>query len=202
MQYKVLFINEDQKVTESYEQAFLNQPFETNGAASAEEALKILEQGEIGAAVFDANMGNVGGTQFITTVHKTRPDVMGILLTEQSGLQSAEQALADGEIFRFLIKPCNMSDMAATIRQAFYQRDLISENRRLLQISKEQFKIIKQLGQDTKGIFDLQKSQSGSIILNDPGDLNKVLKDLSNEIAQYEEKNKESALDRSGYIPL
>lgn len=188
MQYKVLFINEDQKITESFEHEFLNQPFETKGALSAEEALEVLKLGEIGAVVFDADIGENGGTEFITAVHNIRPDVMGIMLIEQSGLQAAEQALTDGIIFRFLIKPYNMADLAATIRQAFYQRDLINENRRLLQISKEQFGIIKRLGQETKGIFDLQKSQSGSIILNDPGDLNKLLKNLSNEIAQYEKK--------------
>lgn len=188
MQYKVLFVDHDSRTTDAYEQAFIKEPFETQCAASATEALEILETGGFGVVVFDGNLDDMTGLDFMAAARKKDSRLAGIMLLDQSGMDSAVQAIENGEIFRFMAKPCNETDLAMTIRQALYQRDLIAENRRLLQISKQQFDIIKRLGQETKGIFDLQKSQSGSIILDDPGDLNDLIKELSEEIDRYESR--------------
>jgi two-component system probable response regulator PhcQ len=190
MEYAALFLGSDELKSDSLERAFIDEPFEVRVELSAQDAMEILKTGTVGVVICDEKSNSTEGIEFLNMVRKKYPNILGILLTGENGLESAVKAVGEGEIFRFLLKPFNEADLANTIRQALYQRDLIAENRRLLRISKKQFDIIKMLGKETSGIFDLQKSETGSIILDDPGNLNDLLKNLSEELHLSEKRTK------------
>jgi DNA-binding NtrC family response regulator len=184
----VLFVNDQSRITDGFKRAFRNEPFSAKTANSVEEAMAILEEEDIDVIVSDENMEAMPGLEFLMIVRLKSPDIIRIMLTGSGNLKAAERAVNNGEIFRFLSKPCNKVDLVATIRQALIQKNLIVENRELIRISRQQLDIIRRIERETEGIHELDKSQTGSIILSNPGSLSDLVKDLSNKLSLAEKR--------------
>jgi len=75
-------------------------------------------------------MPEMNGAQFLTEVRKLYPETMRILLTGQSDIDSAISAVNDGQIFRFLTKPCPTDHLSSII-------DLALEHHRLAGLEKD-----------------------------------------------------------------
>jgi len=111
--------------------------------------------------------GSMQGTEFLTMVKDQFPDTVRIILTGQASLESAIRAINEGEIYRFLTKPCNIVDLTVTVRQAIEQRELLKENQRLLDLVKKQATSIEAMENKYPGISKVNKDAGGAIIIDD-----------------------------------
>jgi len=151
MKPKVLFVDDDPDVLEGLKRALIREPYEILTASSAVDAYGILDMEKIDVVVSDEQMPNISGTVFLTTVRKNYPEIIRIILTGQATLETAIQAINKGEVYRFLIKPCNNIEIAVTILQALRQRDLVRESRKLLALFKKQQKFF--LREENKFVY-------------------------------------------------
>jgi response regulator RpfG family c-di-GMP phosphodiesterase len=69
----------------------------------------------------------------LSKVREQWPDTVRVLLTGQSDLPSAIAAVNDGQIFRFLTKPCPPDVLLAALGAAAKQHELITSERVLLE---------------------------------------------------------------------
>ena len=90
-----------------------------------------------------------------------------MILTGHASLDSAIRAINEGEVYRFFIKPCNVFDLAMTIRQAIKLNDLMKESRRLLKIVKRQSALIESLESQYPGITKIKRDAEGDIVIDD-----------------------------------
>jgi DNA-binding NtrC family response regulator len=90
-----------------------------------------------------------------------------MILTGHASLESAIRAINEGEIYRFFTKPCNVIDLAMTIRHALEQKDLMQENQRLLKVVKRQSDVIEETEKKYPGITKVKRDASGAIILDE-----------------------------------
>jgi response regulator RpfG family c-di-GMP phosphodiesterase len=81
----------------------------------------------------DMRMPNMNGAQFLAKVRELYPNSVRVLLTGQSDLESAIAAVNEGQIFRFLAKPCPPNVLLSTITSAAKQYELIVAERVLLE---------------------------------------------------------------------
>ncbi len=58
------------------------------------------------------------GVEVLTAVKRSSPDTVRILLTGYADLDAIEGAMNDGEVFRFLSKPCAAEELRGTIKLA------------------------------------------------------------------------------------
>jgi len=76
-------------------------------ATSGEEALQLLARPEhIDVIVSDMRMPEMNGATLLTEFRRRSPDTVRMLLTGQADVDSAIRAVNEGQVFRFLTKPC------------------------------------------------------------------------------------------------
>ena len=165
--YTVLVVDDERAITELLEEALSVEPYRLLSAGSAEEALDLLEKHHIDVVVSDEMMPGMTGTEFLSIVRKKFPHTIRMILTGHASLEMAIKAINEGEIYRFFRKPCNVFDLAITIRQALQQKALMEEASRLLQVAKRQKKTLEALEERYPGITKVKKGATGEVVLDD-----------------------------------
>lgn len=108
--------------------------FDVTTATSGLEALGLLDDPPPFAVVLsDMRMPEMDGARFLTRVRERTPDSVRILLTGHADLASAVAAVNQGQVFRFLTKPCPPEDLLASIQAGVEQYRLVHAERELLE---------------------------------------------------------------------
>lgn len=167
MAHTILVVDDDESILIMLK-AFLEQKsFQVLCALSAEEAFPILSRQNIDVIISDEKMPGLSGTEFLTITKKKYPDTIRIILTAYANLDTAMHAINESEVYRFFTKPCNMTDLTITIRQALQHKDLMAENKRLLDIVRRQSMSINALEKQHPGISKVKRDVTGAIIINE-----------------------------------
>ena len=108
--------------------------FEVLTATSGEEGLHLLQtQGPFAVVLSDMRMPNMDGATFLEKARGLAPDTVRMLLTGQTDITSAISAVNEGQIFRFLTKPCPNQQLLSAFEAAVQQHALITAERELLE---------------------------------------------------------------------
>lgn len=111
---QVLFVDDEQRVLNSMRVMF-RRDFDLYLAASGREALQILEAEDIDVIVADHRMPEMTGVEVLSRARAKSPRTVRILLTGYADLDAVEGSINDGEVFRFLTKPCPPEQLRNTI---------------------------------------------------------------------------------------
>ena len=112
----------------------LRAAFEVVTAASGEEALARLgKDGPFAVIVSDMRMPRMSGSELLARARAACPDTVRILLTGQTEFGTAIQAVNEGQVFRFLTKPCPSDALKAAIQAGVEQHRLLGAERELLE---------------------------------------------------------------------
>ncbi len=111
-------------------------------ATSGQEALEVLKKEPVACIVSDQRMPGMSGTELLRAAKAVRPDTVNILLTAYADLAVLSEALNDGLAYRYVAKPWNSDELGLAIRGAIERYHLLSENRRLLELLKEQNQLL------------------------------------------------------------
>lgn len=133
MAEKILFVDDERSVLDGYKR-ILHRDFAVDTALGGEEGLKaIQEHGPYAVVVSDMQMPGMTGAQFLARVRQTTPDTVRMLLTGHADLNSAMEAVNEGNIFRFLTKPCDKEILAKAVTTGLIQYRLVTAERELLE---------------------------------------------------------------------
>ena len=133
MQERILLVDDDRNILDGYRRS-LHGEFQVETAESGQEAVKLLESsGPYAVVISDMRMPGMDGIELLKRVKTASPDTVRIMLTGNADMQTAIEAINEGSIFRFLIKPCNKETMARTITAALVQYRLITAEKQLLE---------------------------------------------------------------------
>lgn len=112
----------------------LRRDFEVLQATSGAAGLELLATNpDVSVVVSDMRMPVMTGAVVLAKAREKHPDVSRILLTGQADLQSAISAVNDGQVFRFLTKPCGRDQLLVALRAAAEHHRLITAERVLLE---------------------------------------------------------------------
>jgi response regulator RpfG family c-di-GMP phosphodiesterase len=110
----------------------LRKRFTVHTATSGEEGLELLAAHPVSVVVSDMRMPQMDGATFLSRVRRGHPDVIRILLTGQADTQAAITAVNEGQIFRFLTKPCPPDVLLQEITSAVELNRLATAEKQLL----------------------------------------------------------------------
>lgn len=103
-------------------------------AESGSQGLEMLsDHPDVAVVVSDMRMPQMDGATFLARAHEMRPETVRILLTGFSDMEAAVRAVNEGQLFRFLTKPCPPDMLVTTIQAALDQHRLITAEKVLLQ---------------------------------------------------------------------
>lgn len=112
----------------------LGRRYEVLTATSGEAGLNLLAaRSDVAAIISDMRMPAMDGAAFLARSRQFAPDAARILLTGQADLFSAIAAVNEGQIFRFLSKPCPPPTLLTAVKAAITQYQLVTSERVLLE---------------------------------------------------------------------
>jgi two-component system probable response regulator PhcQ len=177
----ILLVDDEPNITAALKRALKSAPYQFLTADSAEEARRVLEQSTVDVVVSDEQMPGMSGSAFLAEVRIHYPGTIRIILSGQASLEAAVRAINEGEVYRFLLKPCNATDLAVTIRQALTHKKLQDQSRRLLREYQRQAAVIAKYERLTPGVMELDMDEHGSVLV-DEADGECALSDILAEI--------------------
>lgn len=132
MKERVLLVDDDQNVLDGYRRN-LRANFVVYTASGAAEAIELIKTSDpFAVVVSDFKMPEMDGVKFISVVQKISPDTVRIILTGYAELQMAIDAVNEGNVFRFLTKPCTPDKLIHSINAGIEQYRLVTAERELL----------------------------------------------------------------------
>lgn len=131
---RILCVDDEPLVLEGL-RANLYRRFDVMTAAGGAAALELLATTPHlpVAIVSDMRMPHMDGATFLTRARTVAPDAARLLLTGHADTQAAIAAVNDGQIFRFLTKPCPASALIAALEAAVEHHRLLTAERVLLE---------------------------------------------------------------------
>src|SRR5207244_2839856 len=130
---KVLLVVDEPHVVDSLAQ-LLRREFDVRTASVPQDALRTLSEiNDLAVVVSDMRMPGMDGATFLHEIMVRRPDVARILLTGEAGRDGAIRAVNEGQILRFLTKPCPIEDLKRAIEAGVIQHRLVHAERNVLQ---------------------------------------------------------------------
>jgi len=113
----LLFVDDEPRVLTSMRVTF-QRDYEVHTASSAQAALELLRERAVDVVVSDQRMPGMTGVELLNEVKELAPDTMRILLTGYADLAAIESAINEGEVFRYLMKPCPLSELREAVALA------------------------------------------------------------------------------------
>ena len=153
---QALFIDDEEGIVDGIQRLFIKEPYGIVATTDIEHARKALAQENIKVIICDHRMPVMLGVEFLKEVKANHPDVVRILFTGYTDFPMVEEAINQGEIYRFISKPWKTTELLATIRQAIAHYDLVEENKGLFEESKRRRD---ELGIANKKLIDMYKLQ-------------------------------------------
>jgi response regulator RpfG family c-di-GMP phosphodiesterase len=130
---RVLCVDDEPRVLDGLSLT-LRRFYQVTTAASGPAALEILER-EPGFTVVlsDMRMPAMDGATLLARVRALAPDATRLLLTGETDIAGAILAVNEGQIFRFLTKPCPPQTLIAAMDAAWEQHRLVTAEKELLE---------------------------------------------------------------------
>jgi len=135
---RLLLVDDEEPVLRSLRRALAGQGWEVQTAQGGEAGLKIAEQFLPQVVVSDFQMPGMTGVEFLSKVKALLPNSQRIMLTGHADQRAVTDAINRSEVFRFIAKPWDNTELAATVGTAFAHAELAEENRRLQEITQAQ----------------------------------------------------------------
>ncbi|MEM6626591.1 MAG: response regulator [Pseudomonadota bacterium] len=115
---RVLFVDDDTHLLQGLKRA-LHKQVDLCVAETAIDGLRMLDKnGPFSVVVSDQNMPKVDGATFLAKAAQHFPAITRVMLTGNNDQGTAIAAVNNGQVFRFLNKPCNAKELLQTIRDA------------------------------------------------------------------------------------
>ncbi|MBW2027388.1 MAG: response regulator [Deltaproteobacteria bacterium] len=117
MEQKILFVDDDANILAAFRR-HLRKRFHFDTALGPEEGL--------------LRMPKMDGIEFLTHVKEIAPDTVRMMLTGHADLHNTIEAVNEGNIFRFLTKPCPVDHLSKALQAGIEQYRLIRAEKELL----------------------------------------------------------------------
>src|ERR1700722_17329858 len=130
---KILFVDDEPNILAAY-QRHLRKQFSVEIAVGPIAGLAALQNPrEFGVVVADMRMPEMSGVEFLVKVKEIAPEAVRMMLTGNADQTTAIEAINEGNIFRFLNKPCPPEKLTLALEAGVRQHQLITAERELLE---------------------------------------------------------------------
>jgi DNA-binding NtrC family response regulator len=166
-QKSLLIVDDEDDVRSILALSLRDEGYSIRMAESGAEALKLLREAPVDMVLSDYVMPGMNGMELMKEVFKEFPNTLRIILTGKPDLELAIQAMNNGTIHRFLVKPWDQLDLQVNVRLGFDRLALDRENRHLLAMVKRQSDFIRELEKDHPGLVAGRTATEGPVLIDD-----------------------------------
>lgn len=146
--FRLLLVDDEPSVLSSLKRIFFEDEYQIHTAGNGAQALELLAEIKINAALIDLKMPGMDGLTLMKEMRKDFPQVMVIILTGHGSIQEAVDAVKLGAV-DFLEKPYEPEALRNRIAQLHQIWNLREENRQLRSRIEFQFGFDRLVGNST-----------------------------------------------------
>ena len=128
--HSLLIVDDDADVLESLRHQF-HRTYRVLTATSGTQAVSLLNQHDVQVILADHRMPAMSGVELLSQARSLQPDAIRMLFTGYADIQAMFNAVNEGLVFRYILKPWDTVELEGIIRQAAEQYDLVAERDRL-----------------------------------------------------------------------
>ena len=129
--HTVLCVDDEENILHSLKRLLRKESYRVLTASSGADGLKILKENDVHMVVSDQRMPEMSGTEFLAKVKENYPEVIRIVLTGYTEVDSITKSINKGHIYKFILKPWNDQNLKLEIKQGLEQYSLVQSNKRL-----------------------------------------------------------------------
>ena len=127
----LLVVEDDAMVLATLKVTLERDQFRVDACSGPLEALSLVAERDFAVIISDHKMPDMMGLDFLAECRRIKPNTSRILLTAVLNPSKVVDAIARGDIYRFIAKPWLRNELIATIRDAAERHRLIVENSEL-----------------------------------------------------------------------
>jgi DNA-binding NtrC family response regulator len=128
--FSLLLVDDEPAILSTLERTFFDTDYQIHKAGGGEEALKLLKNVRVDAALLDLMMPGMDGLTLLKELKGKYPDIMMVMLTGHGSVKEAVEAIKIGAS-DFLEKPFSPEALRARVAQLYQIWALREENRDL-----------------------------------------------------------------------
>jgi FixJ family two-component response regulator len=127
----LLLVDDETHILSALKRLLRRDGYTIHTATGGQEALHLLAREPVGVVLTDQRMPGMTGVELLRHVKQLYPDTVRITLSGYTELQSIIDAVNDGAVYKFLTKPWDDERLRGHVAEAFAQKALADDNRRL-----------------------------------------------------------------------
>lgn len=132
MNDKILIVDDEENILSSIRRQ-LRGKYDLTTAVSGRAALKIVEKSkQFSVVLSDYKMPEMNGAQLLAKIKERDPNTIRMMLTGQADMNAVVNVINEGNIFRFLTKPCPAELLTKNIDDGIKQYKLVNAEKELL----------------------------------------------------------------------
>jgi response regulator RpfG family c-di-GMP phosphodiesterase len=146
--HTILCVDDEVNILNALKRLLRREDYTLLTASSGNEGLELLAVNDVHLVLSDQRMPGMSGTEFLAEIKEKYPDIVRIILTGYTEVDTITESINRGHIYKFFLKPWNDENLKLEIRKALDQYDLIKANERLTRTVMEQNLILKRMNDD------------------------------------------------------
>ena len=128
---RILYVDDEQPNLTVFEAAF-EDDYEVHLAESGAEALDVLaREPAIQLLITDMRMPGMSGVQLLENVIPRHPNIIRMILTGYTDIESVVQAVNQGQVYQYITKPWDEDHLRVVLDRALDHHDELGTERRL-----------------------------------------------------------------------
>jgi DNA-binding NtrC family response regulator len=124
----ILVVEDDPMVLATLKVTLECEQFRVETCSNPLLALPLMADREFSVVISDHKMPEMMGLDFLVECRRIKPDCTRILLTAVLNPSKVVDAIARGDVYRFIAKPWLRNELIAAIRDSVERHRLITEN--------------------------------------------------------------------------
>ena len=130
-QHTLLIVDDESNIHSALKRVLVDEGYRVLTAGSAQEGLELLAKNVVQVILSDQCMPVMCGIDFLGRVKTLYPDTVRMVLSGYAELETVVEAVNEGAIYKFLIKPWKDDQLREHIRDAFLYYEAIIKPRQL-----------------------------------------------------------------------
>ena len=124
---RILVVDDEEIVCESCKRILEEEGYEVETALSGKEAFERMKENSFDIVITDLKMPGIDGMEVLKTFRKDYPDVIIIMITGFSTVETAVEAMKLGA-FDYIPKPFTPDEVSIVVKKAIEKKSLLLEN--------------------------------------------------------------------------
>lgn len=127
---KILIVDDQRSIRNTIKELLEMESHTPITAGDAMEALEIIENQRIDMVISDIKMPNMDGTELLSKIRATHPDIAVIMISGHADILTAVECMQKGA-YDFIEKPIEMNRLLVTVRNGLERHELLQETKTL-----------------------------------------------------------------------